>query len=236
MRLSSSPAAVTDATLLRVIGSGADALELALDAGQLRRLVDYLRLVEQWNVTYNLTAIRDVLEMATLHVLDSLAIVPLLAASIPPNARVLDVGSGAGLPGVVLAIARPTWRITCVDSVGKKASFVTQAAVRLALTNLTSIHARIESLPSAPTFDAVISRAYAALPDFVRSTQRLRAHDGRWFAMKGKLPDSEIADAAAAGVRFDLHRLVVPGLDAERCLLIGRPLADGAADSTSSLP
>jgi 16S rRNA (guanine527-N7)-methyltransferase len=137
-------------------------------------------------------------------------------------ARILDVGSGGGLPGVVLAAAEPAWDVTCIDAVGKKAAFVRQAAGELELLNLHVAHARVETLRSPP-FDVITARAFAALPEFVRLTRPLLAPGGVWMAMKGKRPDDEIAALPADVEPFHVESLAVPGLDADRCLVWMRP-------------
>ncbi|HET9822137.1 MAG TPA: 16S rRNA (guanine(527)-N(7))-methyltransferase RsmG [Burkholderiaceae bacterium] len=188
------------------------------------RLEAYLGLLAKWNAAYNLTAVRDPAQMRTQHLADCLAVVgPLrhrLGAGRP--ARVLDVGSGGGLPGVVLALAEPGWDVTCVDAVGKKAAFVRQVASELALPNLRAEHARVEALKAAP-FGVITSRAFAALADFVRLTRPLLAPGGMWMAMKGKRPDDEIAALPADIGVVAVEPLSVPGLDAERCLVWMQP-------------
>lgn len=188
------------------------------------RLEAYLGLLAKWNAAYNLTAVRDPAQMRTQHLADCLAVIePLrrhLGAGRP--ARILDVGSGGGLPGVVLAIADPAWDVTCVDAVGKKAAFVRQVAGELALLNLHAEHARVESLEAVP-FDVIASRAFSALPDFIRLTRPLLADGGVWVAMKGKRPDDELAALPPDVEVFHVEPLVVPGLDAERCLVWMRP-------------
>ena len=184
------------------------------------RLEAYLALLAKWNAAYNLTAVRDQAQMRTQHLADCLAVVgPLrrrLGAGRP--ARLLDVGSGGGLPGVVLAISEPAWDVTCVDTVGKKAAFVRQVAGELALPNLHAEHARVEALKAVP-FDVITSRAFAALADFVRLTRSLLAPGGVWMAMKGKRPDDEIAVLPGDVELVEIEPLSVPGLDAERCLV-----------------
>ena len=188
------------------------------------RLEAYLGLLAKWNAAYNLTAVRDPAQMRIQHLADCLAVVePLrrqLGAAVP--ARILDVGSGGGLPGVVLAIADPAWDVTCVDAVGKKAAFVRQVAAELALPNLHAEHTRVEALGTA-SFDVITSRAFGSLGDFVRSTRPLLAPRGVWMAMKGRRPDDEIAALPADVAVFHVEPLTVPGLDAERCLVWMRP-------------
>ena len=197
-------------------------LGLQLDELQIARLLDYLDLIQKWNKVYNLTAVRDPAEMLTHHLLDSLAAVgPLRRQTGGRAVSLLDVGSGAGLPGVVFAICCPEVRVECVDTVAKKAAFLQQAAVALKLPNLKGLHARVESL--AGPYDIVCSRAFASLADFVNWSSAALAEEGVWLAMKGKLPQDELA-ALPAGVEvFHVEPLVVPGLDAERCIVWMRP-------------
>lgn len=194
------------------------------DAELDRRLEAYLGLLAKWNAAYNLTAVRDPAQMRAQHLADCLAVVEPLRRQLGAgrSARILDVGSGGGLPGVVLAAAEPAWDVTCVDTVGKKAAFVRQVAGELALPNLHAEHARVEALKARP-FDVITSRAFASLPDFVRLTQPLLAPGGVWVAMKGKRPDDEIAALPASIEVFHVEPLTVPGLDAERCLVWMRP-------------
>lgn len=193
------------------------------------RLEAYLRLLTKWNTAYNLTAIRDPAQMRIQHLADCLAVVAPLRRWLggsdgraPKPARILDVGSGSGLPGVVLAIAEPTWDVSCVDAVGKKAAFVRQCAGELALPNLHVEHARVEALKAQP-FGVIVSRAFASLPAFVQRTRPLLAPGGCWLAMKGKPPDAEIAALPVDIETFHVEPLVVPGLGAERCLVWMRP-------------
>ncbi|MDH4060629.1 MAG: 16S rRNA (guanine(527)-N(7))-methyltransferase RsmG [Aquincola sp.] len=183
----------------------------------------YLGLLAKWNAAYNLTAVRDPAQMRIQHLADCLAVLPALRRHGGGQPmRVLDVGSGGGLPGVVLAIAEPAWDVTCVDAVGKKAAFVRQVAGELALPNLHAEHARVEAL-GLPPFDVITSRAFAPLADFVRLTRSLRAPGGVWMAMKGKRPDDEIATLPDDIEVFHVEHLEVPSLDAERCLIWMRP-------------
>jgi 16S rRNA (guanine527-N7)-methyltransferase len=200
-----------------------DALGLAPSARQLQALADYLALLQRWNQTYNLTAVRDPAAMLSHHLADCLAVLAPLSAQLPQG-RVLDVGSGGGLPGVVLAIMRPELDVTCVDTVGKKAAFIRQVAGQLALPNLHAEHARVEQL-RLPPFDLITSRAFASLADFVSLSRPLLAPHGVWMAMKGKRPSDELAALPAAVAVFHVEPLAVPGLDAERCLVWMRPAA-----------
>jgi 16S rRNA (guanine527-N7)-methyltransferase len=196
---------------------------LALDAPTIDRLLGYVDLLQRWNATYNLTAVRDPEEMLTQHVVDCLAVIPPLERRVGSAARrILDVGSGGGLPGVVIAATRHQDAVLCVDAVGKKAAFVRQAALELALPNLSAEHARVENL-RAPPFDVITSRAFAALPNFVRLTRQHVAASGVWLAMKGRRPDEEIAALPSNVEMFHVEPLNVPGLAAERCLVWMRP-------------
>jgi 16S rRNA (guanine527-N7)-methyltransferase len=184
------------------------------------RLETYLTLLGRWNAAYNLTAVRDPSQMRLQHLADCLAVVEPLRRQLGPKSpvRILDVGSGGGLPGVVLAAVEPTWDVTCVDAVGKKAAFLRQVAAELALPNLHAQHARVEALKAVP-FGVITSRAFAALPEFARLTRPLLASGGVWMAMKGKRPDDEIAALPADIEAFFVEALSVPGLDADRCLV-----------------
>jgi len=205
--------------------AGLQALGLVLDDGQVAALLDYLSLIQKWTRVYNLTAVRDPREMLTHHLLDSLAVIvpmqrQLAALGAGESLRVLDVGAGAGLPGVVLAICCPALTVHCVDTVAKKAAFVQQVAVSLKLPHLRGIHARVESLTEP--YDLVCSRAFASLVDFTNWSSAALAPQGVWMAMKGKDPQAEI-DALGANVQvFHVEPLHVPGLDADRCLVWAR--------------
>jgi len=205
--------------------AGLQALGLVLDDGQVAALLDYLSLIQKWTRVYNLTAVRDPREMLTHHLLDSLAVIvpmqrQLAALGAGESLRVLDVGAGAGLPGVVLAICCPALTVHCVDTVAKKAAFVQQVAVSLKLPHLRGIHARVESLTEP--YDLVCSRAFASLVDFTNWSSAALAPQGVWMAMKGKDPQAEM-DALGANVQvFHVEPLHVPGLDADRCLVWAR--------------
>jgi 16S rRNA (guanine527-N7)-methyltransferase len=198
--------------------SGAQALGLSLSADQTQRLLDYVALIQKWNKVYNLTALRDPADMLTHHLLDSLtAIAPLRRHTQGRPMKVLDVGSGGGLPGVVLAICMPELNVRCVDTVAKKAAFVQQVAVSLKLPNLRGLHARVETLTDP--YQVICARAFASLPDFVTWSRSALAEGGVWMAMKGKHPHDEI-DALPADVKvFHVEPLTVPGLDVERCMV-----------------
>ncbi len=207
---------------LGILKAGAAELGLTLSPDQLEQLMAYLVLIQKWNKVYNLTAVRDPQEMVTHHLLDSLtAIAPLVRHTQGQPAKVLDVGSGGGLPGIVLAICRPELDVNCVDTVGKKAAFIQQVAATLKLPKLRGIHARVETLTRP--FDVICCRAFASLPDFVNWSRSALAGQGVWMAMKGKHPLGEI-DALPADVKvFHVEPLKVPGLDVERCLVWMRP-------------
>ncbi|WP_454826683.1 16S rRNA (guanine(527)-N(7))-methyltransferase RsmG [Paraburkholderia xenovorans] len=213
-------------------GSGREALEplladgvrelgLALSDAQLGKLLDYVALLAKWNAVYNLTAIRDPRQMLVQHILDSLSIVPHLAPLGPSS--VLDVGSGGGLPGTVLAIVLPEWTVTVNDIVHKKTAFQAQAKAELGIANLSVVTGRVESLqPGAEVpakFDVIVSRAFAELADFVTLARHLVAEQGAIWAMKGVRPDGEIERLPAGAHVEQIIRLNVPSLDAERHLI-----------------
>lgn len=192
---------------------GAQQLGVSLTPEQHRLLSAYLALLHKWNKVYNLTAIRDPQQMIAHHLLDSLAVLPHLWAG-----RWLDVGCGAGLPGVVLAIMRPAWAFTLLDSNSKKTGFVQQAVIELGLQNVTVRCARVEDL-QGETFDGIISRAFTELGDFLQISQHLLAKDGRWAAMKG-LAEKELHAVPATCHIDTVQILQVPGLAAARSLVV----------------
>ncbi len=192
-------------------------LDVSIEAQQ--KLLVYLSLLQKWNKVYNLTAVRDPLEMVTLHLLDSLSVLPYINAN-----NLLDVGSGGGLPGIVLAICKPTLQVTTIDTVQKKVIFMRQVKGELGLSNLTVVHARVESYKPTENFDAIISRAFSEIALFIKLTQHLLAENGQWLAMKGVTPLQELE-----GLKIKLNKpiklskvvpLKVAGLDAERHLLV----------------
>ena len=185
-------------------------------------------MIGKWTQVYNLTSIRDPAEMLTHHLLDSLAAIPALqrylhGAGLSQGSRLLDVGSGAGLPGVVMAICCPAVNVTCVDTVAKKAAFIKQAALALKLPNLAGLHARVESITQP--FDVICSRAFASLTDFTHWSVGALAPQGVWMAMKGKHPHEELQVLPANIAMFHVEQLKVPGLDAERCILWLQPVS-----------
>lgn len=210
---------------------GAEVLGLDLTACQHGQLMAYAALILKWNRVYNLTAVREPSAVITHHLLDSLAVVAPLrrelaarrdrgAAPSAPSTRLLDVGSGAGLPGVVLAILNDDVVVTCLDAVAKKMAFVQQVASELRLANLRAVHGRIEQLTQ--THDVVASRAFASLKDFFEGSRRALATDGFWLAMKGKRPADELAALPPGIDVFHVEHVEVPGLDAERCIVWAR--------------
>lgn len=215
---------------------GLQALDLSLSDAQQAQLLAYMDLIAKWTQVYNLTAVRDADEMLTHHVLDSLAVIaplrralaalpvgadntdaPVQGGAIHARYQLLDVGAGAGLPGVVIAITCPDVAVTCVDTVAKKAAFVQQVAATLRLPNLRGVHARVERL--SQQFDVVCSRAFASLADFTAWSAQALAPYGVWLAMKGKHPEAEMAVLPGHVKVFHVEPLTVPGLDAERCIV-----------------
>jgi len=199
--------------------AGLAALSLELLPQQVQGLLDYAALIAKWTQVYNLTALRDPASILSHHILDSLAVLPSLQAHIQASGcdAVLDVGSGAGLPGVVIALCCPDVRVDCVDTVGKKAAFIQQVALALKLPRLRGVHARVEQLTGQ--YPLVTSRAFASLPDFVAASREQLAPGGVWMAMKGQMPDAEMADLPADVEVFHVEPLQVPRLDAQRCLV-----------------
>ena len=211
-----------------VLQSAATQLGLDMSAHQSDVLLRYLDLIAKWTKIYNLTAVRAPAEMLTHHLIDSLAaVLPLQrqlrdadSAAAAPR-RLLDVGSGAGLPGVVFAVMCPSLMVTCVDAVGKKAAFIRQVAAELRLPNLQGLHARVETVGAG--FDIVSSRAFASLPDFTAWSRRALTPQGVWLAMKGREPLDELAALPLDVTVFHVEQLQVPGLDVRRCIVWMRP-------------
>jgi 16S rRNA (guanine527-N7)-methyltransferase len=212
-------------------------LGLVLTEDQIAQLLGYLDLIQKWTKVYNLTAVRNAQEMLTHHVLDSLSVVLPMRRELevlrlerlgnPPGDQaigipqklvaLLDVGSGAGLPGVVIAITCPEIQVTCLDAVAKKVAFIQQVAATLKLSNLTGQHARIETV--AHPYDIISSRAFSSLADFVSGSYKALSKGGVWMAMKGKNPEEELAALPEMAKMFHVEQLQVPGLDAQRCLV-----------------
>ncbi len=229
--------------LLPALQQGLAGLGLSLTEGQQTQLLAYMDLIGKWTKVYNLTAVRDANEMLTHHLLDSLAVIAPLrrelaelslscvdsaaglvggggqgaAKAAQAQYSLLDVGSGAGLPGIVIAITCPEVSVTCVDTVAKKAAFIQQVAATLKLPNLKGLHARVESLTQP--YDVVCSRAFASLVDFTTWSKSALASHGVWMAMKGKHPDQELAMLPESVKVFHVEQLQVPGLDADRCIV-----------------
>lgn len=202
------------------LAAGAAALGVPLSDRQMDRLLAYLRLLERWNRVHNLSAIRDPDAMLTQHLLDSLgAVGPLRRHAAGRALRILDVGSGAGLPGLVWAVAEPLWSVTTIDAVAKKVAFVREAVGELGLTNLVPVHSRVESAPALADFDVVTSRAFGSLGDLIALTRGRLAPGGIWLAMKASPPIDEIAALAPELDVFHVEPVQIPGLAAARCLV-----------------
>jgi 16S rRNA (guanine527-N7)-methyltransferase len=201
--------------LSAVLGEGIAAMHLDVSPAQQDKLMDYLALMFKWNAVYNLTSLRDPMQMVTHHLLDSLAAVPAFAQA----QNVLDVGSGGGLPGIVLAIVRPDMKVSMIDTVHKKTAFLTQVKAELSLTNVTVYTARVEQLQVSDKFDVITSRAFADLSDFVNWSCHLLAEGGRYIALKGVAPKDEQERLPAEWKVTGLEPLQVPRLGAERHLV-----------------
>ena len=200
--------------LIYRLQQGCDELKLSLGSDQQARLIDYVALLSKWNTAYNLTAVREEADMVTRHLLDSLAIAPFLAGQ-----RVLDVGTGAGLPGVPMAILFPQREFHLLDSNGKKARFLFQVKTALRLDNMVVHQARVQSFRVVEPFDAVLSRAFASLQDMMHGCRHLLAPEGRLLAMKGAYPAQELDAIGQEGAQVVVHPLVVPGLGEHRHLV-----------------
>lgn len=201
------------------LAAGIAALGLALPEGAEAKLLAYLALLDKWNRVYNLTAVRDTERMVSHHLLDSLAAVPFFEGE-----TVLDVGSGGGLPGIPLAIARPELQVTLIDSIAKKTAFLLQAKAELGLANLNVVTSRVEDFRPPTSFDIITSRAFSDLKEFVTLTRHLLKPTGHWLAMKGLMPHEEIA-SLPGWVRVSANNsLLVPGLEASRHLIVLEPV------------
>ncbi len=208
-------------TQAELLAKGVAEMGLDVPVAIQEKLLAYLALLQKWNKVYNLTAVRDTMEMVTLHLLDSLSVLPHINSN-----NLLDVGSGGGLPGIVLAICKPELRVTTIDTVQKKAIFMRQVKGELCLDNLTVVHARVESYQPAEKFEAIISRAFSDIALFIKLTQHLLLNKGKWLAMKGQSPHEELQgllENLPENLVIKLNKTIplkVAGLDAERHLLI----------------
>jgi 16S rRNA (guanine527-N7)-methyltransferase len=200
------------------LAAGIAALGLNVTPDAQQRMLDYLALVEKWNKAYNLTAVREPAKMLTHHLLDSLSVLPHLRGD-----RLLDVGSGAGLPGIPLALARPEWQLTLLDSSHKKTTFLRQAVIELGLTNVDVVCDRVETWQSPRSFDTVVSRAFSDLPEFLALAGKLCAKTGVVVAMKGVYPHEELAQLPKDFQLCNVVPLNVPGLGAERHAAVLQP-------------
>ncbi len=206
---------MSDARLKIALDNGLSSLDQTYPSGAAEALLEFLLLLEKWNKTWNLTAVRDPLAMVPRHILDSLSIRPWLA-----GARIADIGSGAGLPGIPLAIAEPGRQFVLIDSAAKRTRFMTQAAATLGLANVEVVHSRAEDYRPDSGFDTVISRAFASLADFTAAAGHLCSDGGRLLAMKGRFPGDEIAQLPANWQPAAVESLSVPGLEAERHVVV----------------
>ena len=197
------------------ISKGLDALSVPCNDSQVARLADYLRLLQKWNKVYNLTAIDDEYKMVAYHILDSLAI----HSAIPEQACCLDVGTGAGLPGIPLAILLPQSNWVLIDSNGKKTRFVQQAIAGCGLDNVKVVQARIQDYDADSSFDVIVSRAYASLQDFMSSVEHLWQVNTRLITMKTELSESELSAVDKQGLEFNIAPLQVPGIAEKRSLV-----------------
>lgn len=198
----------------QILAAGIAELGLEVSAGQQEKLLKYIALLHKWNKAFNLTSVRDPVEMVPRHLLDSLAVSVYLQGG-----RVLDVGTGPGLPGIPLAILYPERHFTLLDSNGKKTRFVRQAAMELELKNVEVVHTRVENFHPSTNFHCILTRAFASLPEIVKLTRPLLTEDGRLLAMKGRYPEEELADLDAAHWRLEVVSLKVPLLEGERHLI-----------------
>ncbi|MFM9835824.1 MAG: 16S rRNA (guanine(527)-N(7))-methyltransferase RsmG [Methylophilaceae bacterium] len=195
------------------LAAGIAESHIDIDLQAQEKMLNYLSLLQKWNKVYNLTAVRDPLDMVTLHILDSLSVLPRIRCK-----RILDVGAGAGLPGIVLAICLPDLQVTTIDTVQKKAIFMRQVKGELGLSNLTVVHDRVENYSPQEKFDVIISRAFSEIGLFVKLTKHLLKDDGKWFAMKGVIPVHEFESSDL--LPSEIIALNVPGLEAERHLVV----------------
>jgi 16S rRNA (guanine527-N7)-methyltransferase len=202
------------------LDDGLNALRLSLPESAKQRLLAYLALLVKWNRVYSLTAITEPEKMLSHHLFDSLAVIATLDALNP--SQILDVGSGGGQPGLIFAIARPNWHLTVLDSNSKKAAFLRQAQIELALTNVMVVAERVENYIPANRYDLVVSRAFAELTDFISGSRHLLSPNGHWAALKGVEPIAEIAAFTKELSRVQVINVAVPGLAAQRCVVLVR--------------
>lgn len=196
----------------KILQQGLQVLDITYDERQLQALLQFIKLIEKWNKSYNLTAVRERDEMARLHILDSLTVLPFIHGN-----RVADIGTGAGLPGIPLAIFLPDVEFVLVDSNSKKTRFVQQAILELKLNNVTVVHSRVENFQPDSLFSSVMMRAFASLQDIMQLTRHLIGPQGMLLAMKGQRPDD--VEIEALSVPYSVVPLNVPGVEAERCLI-----------------
>lgn len=217
-----SAVALADADLSIALDAGLAEASLPLDARARGLLVAYVALLAKWNRTYNLTAIREPAKMVSHHLLDSLAVLPALDALMTgtPNPRVVDVGSGAGLPGLPIAIARPDWQVVMLEPVHKKTAFLTQAIAELRIDNARATATRVEDFSANPPFTIAISRAFSDLTSFAQVSARLLADNGHLVAMKGVYPDEELRELPSIFTVTATLPLVVPGVEGARHLVV----------------
>lgn len=213
-----------EALLRQGIAEFPDELSAKINEGQIKKLIEYLSLMAKWNPVYNLTAIRQTDEMVSAHLLDSIAIIGYLEDWLVEKSqpRILDVGTGGGLPGIVLAILRPDWSLTLIDPVHKKTAFLQQVKAQLSLNNVTVVTGKVEDLPNEPRFDLITSRAFASIALFVQLSHSVLAEDGCFAAMKGVLPSEEISELQQAFTdqwQIETHEIHVPQLNAQRHLV-----------------
>lgn len=206
------------AALQQSLAEGLQRLDLRLDRSDQQRLLRYLAVLEKWNRAYNLTAVRDIAEMIPRHLLDSLAVLPYIKGP-----RVLDIGSGAGFPGIPLAVALPAWHFVLLDSNAKKTRFLVHAAAEMALNNVTVVQGRVEKFHPAEKFDTLVSRAFATIADMLVAAGHLCAAGGSIVAMKGAYPDAELAAIPGEYKVSTVQALLVPGLEAARHVVVITP-------------
>ena len=209
------PQAAVELSLEQKIMQGLDALDISYGDQAIKKLADYMALLREWNQTHNLTAVDDIEEMLSIHIFDCASIKPYIK-----GATLLDVGSGAGLPGMVLAILSPALEVTSVESRNKKAQFQLFAANKLKLKNFTVENVRIEDYIPKEKFAMVTARAFSSIEDFIEGSKQTIASNGKWLAMKGQVPTEELKVLKKMNLKFDTFALKVPELDAQRNLVV----------------